>query len=168
MYMDFSCISIVPHIHAIGYLVKRYAPPVPCQTVHERQKMGIAMVLTCIGFGEPSYYIYLVFRSEHCLPIGIQFYVGIICLFALFRTKRKSNSTLTGILLCHTIALALTNLACFITALIGYIWCLGEHFVGKWWLTFLAANVTFIISRFLIDGVLVSSFTHSTRLLLSN
>lgn len=123
-----------------------------------------------------------------CFSIAIQFYTGVICLSALLKTRRKSRSNSANFLLCHMLALELANIIGLVTALIGFMWCLGplrpfsqppregdsdgwqlfdealQKFLGRWKQLGYSSNASFVVSGFLTDGVLVSSassFIHS-------
>ena len=54
----------------------------------------------------------------------VQFIAGIICVWALWRSRRKASSIVICYLLLHIVALGLLNLSGFLTAVISYVFFL--------------------------------------------
>ena len=106
-----------------------------------------------------------------CILLVVQFFVGLICLRALWISRRRSKSKLTVYLIIHTACLAAVNIVGLVTSVISLDIVVtlpriasGLKFCDEYWRGFqklrvlnAASNVAFAISGSLTDAMLVSN-----------
>ena len=117
---------------------------------------------------------YLVFLTTAWFWVSfsaaIQFYAGVITISAVWKMRRTARSKTITFLLCHMLTLQLTNTTGCVTAIIGFVWCLGtlqalydpsniRLWHPGWFMLYLSSNLAFILSGLLTDGILVSHIT---------
>lgn len=84
----------------------------------------VATTVACVGFGSylhpPLHCVYDPIPLQS--SIALQLIAGVICLRALWLSKRKTKSSLTSYLIFHTSALGILNLVGLVTAILAFRW----------------------------------------------